>query len=886
MSKITNINRYILDFRVIPVFVLLIYAFVMFVSPFVVRAQESHGYSLIQLEGSGDSGDVYLTNTSSNGKFKRLIHRNAINNGLYSWITQGITEVDQSTLDSFENFEVVAHNPQGRYAQDEQGLQIPPELYLIRKDRGVLTIKRLAMRSPSVILSEYMPRDGINPSVFEVSKQEIDLYTQGDPIYYTGTDSWESNVYRKTDTLISDERGTRIYRTIIPTGKNECTITGYFLAVIGKPGVGYATIRPGRTSFEQVPGGNVTIYLQQTYDAPSQDILSSNPRSFTLICEQSESLPKNTIHTSPSTRTFSKTGTGPDSLFLVFQDSDDHSCSLVQGKRDYYITEKASSPDDNPKYILITNQNAFIYVKAHNDQTTSTKWTLHCHKISTIAPLQEGIVNEIRGSGPGTLRLNLPQDTLTLECLHRQTDVGFIWGSKKVAYTKDWTSPTIYIPGTPYRGRLISNFVSQIYIDSNAAPYYLTALYDTPRTKAWTINCTTSNLQIDGIEQLFNSKKNTPLISGFVQTTTSSETYPDNPNLLRNVIAEADGVHCANHLLDIDEVIGNLLVPPGLCIKYTEQSPGLLGSYFYNTNVIHILSPRFASVENFNAVKGLLQFTLLHELCHAQQAYYTLTTELWSYMNPQWTRSIAKYEWKDGRWHYPETGLYYGMYGTPGFYAGAESQPLELGAEFCSIFAAVDAGEREIVEPRFDSPLVNANNRSELDVVLENDEAHTWVREYMLNPNLEPFAPQLTDIQDNLNINISNVRFNNAKTKISFQVSLDNLSPENEVATIWTDNNLSPLYEIKLEYTSTKDLTPTGNFVSNDIQAVGDIAIYDASQTMEYEFSSKWDPNIVDSYIIYTNPKMKYLDNTIRFSLGSRFERPSIDITDQVLQAL
>ena len=96
-----------------------------------VDAQESHGYSLIQLRGSSD---VYLTYTSGSEKFKRFIHKDAITNGLYSWITEGITEVSQSTLDSFENFEVVSHYPQEQRV-DQQGFQILPDLYLIRKDK-------------------------------------------------------------------------------------------------------------------------------------------------------------------------------------------------------------------------------------------------------------------------------------------------------------------------------------------------------------------------------------------------------------------------------------------------------------------------------------------------------------------------------------------------------------------------------------------------------------------------------------------------------------------------------------------------------------------------------------------------------------------------------
>ena len=145
MNSITNKNRYILIFKGVALCVVCAYAFVLFVSPFLNVEAQGVTSGLMKISGSDD---VYLWYAFDGKKYKRLIHRNAI--GLYSWLNGTTVEtVLKNEFDSYTTVEVATHYPQGRGAVDEQGLQVPPELWRIRNDNGILTVKRLYMSVPS-----------------------------------------------------------------------------------------------------------------------------------------------------------------------------------------------------------------------------------------------------------------------------------------------------------------------------------------------------------------------------------------------------------------------------------------------------------------------------------------------------------------------------------------------------------------------------------------------------------------------------------------------------------------------------------------------------------------------------------------------------------------
>ena len=391
------------------------YAFVLFVSPFLNVEAQGVTSGLMKINGSDD---VYLWYAFDGKKYKRLIHRNAIS--LYSWLNGTTVEtVLKNEFDSYTTLEVATHYPQGRGAVDEQGLQVPPELWRIRNDNGILTVKRLYMSVPSAIISGYE-----HFNIFEIKEQEIELYSQGDPIYFTGTDSWESNVYRKQDALQEDERGTRIYDTIIPQGENRCTIQGDVVAVVGKPGVNYVAVTEDATPDDlgTVQGGNVTVYIQ------ASDLDNQTP-SFTLECQQVSSLNIHTIDTTtlpdPKITFTSPTYTG-EQTFEMDLSSGFHYCSIQDsdGNGIGYdvINYNIDVSIENGPYI----ESIFEGGKTYNisvERRLPTipiyegTWTIQCHTPQTIT-LQPDVLNRITGTGyPTSFRLGWTPDTKYVVCI-------------------------------------------------------------------------------------------------------------------------------------------------------------------------------------------------------------------------------------------------------------------------------------------------------------------------------------------------------------------------------------------------------------------------------------------------------------------------------------
>ena len=293
-----------------------------------------------------------------------------------------------------------------------------------------------------------------------------------------------------------------------------------------------------------------------------------------------------------------------------------------------------------------------------------------------------------------------------------------------------------------------------------------------PSQPQWTVLCRSQDT-VPPEQQDINF---TPFITG-----PKVEPHPTNknPNLLRNVVAKADGINCANHLLGLEDVIADvLLVPENLCIKFiTIHGDNVNGLYGKSTKTLSINTGAFTSDDNYvlDYWKTATSKTMIHELCHAQQDYYAnkinFGSRTWNHLVPEFVK-ITGHEWNPSHpestfgWFYPDTGKYYRMYGTGLGKSFNKYDVSETGAEFCVAFASLNAGRDDIARKIKNSSRV-------LDRISEDNKAREWIMSYMLNPNLKPHPNILpSGSATPTNIQVTNMQRPTANS-ISFDISWD-----------------------------------------------------------------------------------------------------------------
>ena len=236
----------------------------------------------------------------------------------------------------------------------------------------------------------------------------------------------------------------------------------------------------------------------------------------------------------------------------------------------------------------------------------------------------------------------------------------------------------------------------------------------------WTLRCVHPFRGLEGED--LDAVHITPLVFNEELRTTPSSSNT-NFNLVRNVVSKQNGTECANHLLNTDQYVGDaMFIPEDLCIQFVERTDVLYrGRYYADADrIVMVLHP------NLRADKAQYQYTLLHELCHAQQDYYlnSADLDLFSWEKKQageQFEGVAGYQYQDGSLAYPQTGQYYGMYGT------RIIRPLELSAEMCTHFLSPDIANQA---DRYSQEIRNR--------IYNDSGMQSWVRQYMLNTNLTP----------------------------------------------------------------------------------------------------------------------------------------------------
>ena len=508
-----------------------------------------------------ETGKLYQVTSVQIGskikKYKRLLQdQQSVSTSLRANKT-AIKSASKNTLSRYELNDLVL------VPKNTQSNVVEYDMYRIFSNR---TIKQLVMNENSAVSSGYV-------SAFYATQEEIDrqIYTKQDPIYFTGTTNSTSNVYKESGRLTEKENGNRIYRAVLPQGENQCSITGNVVAVIGKPGVEYATITSG-ASLSNLQGGNVLILLQQT----SRDNTDS---SFVLECRQVNPLHTETINTAtlPAQKTtYTKTGTG-EALLNITLPQGFHSCIITDssGSTDNLQLTATNDANFNTLSVIPGGKTYIVNVKTQiaNQSNFLEHWTIECHEPQNIS-LTQNMITLVQGTGyPYGFKLNWAPNTTMIQCKGYQNpdDANIVFykdaGQKQSAFT---LQPTTSTPNNP------SAFLSI-----------------NPRTinphQKWTAVCKSQNTTLQ-------TSQYNPNITPLVTSATKTTPHPtnNNPNLLRNVVAKADGINCANHLLDLDDVVGDtLLVSQDLCIQYTTINQLLTsGNYSSNESIIRVKRAR------------------------------------------------------------------------------------------------------------------------------------------------------------------------------------------------------------------------------------------------------------------------------------------------------
>ena len=723
-SKLTKNNRYILHIVHFSIAVVLcLSSFTPYSSPHAQTSSLENGDIVREQE----TGNLYQVATvllnDQTKKYKRFLRdQQSVGTALYT-SANPTKSVTQRTLAQYELNDVVL-------VQKPESNVLEYDFYRIFPNN---TVKQLIMSRPDMLNSGYVP-------AFYATQAEIDRYAKAEPLYYTGTTRNESNVYRDASTLKPNENRTRIYKAIIPEGENRCSLQGDFVAVIGKPGATYTTItnNVGWASLSGLQGGAVTVYLQTFVETPYP--------SFTLECRQTSPLNEHIIDTVAlpnSEITFTKTGTGEQSFDMVLAEGF-HYCTIMSNEKsarnplseNLYVQNRETSAQF-PLNSVIVGKRYGIHITNLSSMKPSYQgaWTLQCYRPHTI-PLNPNTVNRITGNGsPSVFRLSWASGTKLLRCRGSDSHISLYNNALDI-----WQVVTAVQPEA-------HSVSGNAFLSVNA-------------NQAWTVFCSSSDAVPETRKQNINY---TPFITG--PQTTQSLRDPNNPNLLRNVVARADGVTCANHLLGLDALVGDiLLVPEDLCIRYiTVDIPFIGGIYDATTSTIRINTPvTLEDAHLFNAFEKQKQITLVHELCHAQQDYYAESPDNWGFLNPEFATITGHQlrllkEFSDGYksygWYYPNTGSYFGMYGA-GFGSADHNNQydmFETGAEFCMVFASANAQRIDIVQDMV-SETVPVNEM--LGRILNNSKAQSWITRYMLNPYVEPLLSPDTLT----NLHASNIR--------------------------------------------------------------------------------------------------------------------------------
>ena len=338
-------------------------------------------------------------------------------------------------------------------------------------------------------------------------------------------------------------------------------------------------------------------------------------------------------------------------------------------------------------------------------------WTIQCHTPNEITLDRPDVLYTINGVGTGSFLIPL-NDYLKVRCDDRNLQL--FW----------------------YRTQRRDG--GYIRTDLNVS-----AALQGPTDGRWSVKC---YVKTSGDEVKLNA-----FIPG---TKVEASPTNSNPNLLRNVVAAADGTNCANHLLGLEDIIADImLVPEDLCIHYTPLSGA--GGYYFRTSdgpFIQVGVPPERSEEterkyvyrDRNGLSVWAHSTLIHELCHAQQAYYTFSLVSWAINHPgPEFATITGHRKKEpvtntwSPWYYPPTGQYAGMYGTR---AQDYYTITETAAEFCVAFAASNKGRMDIANTTI-SDIIPSQEMTQR--IIRNQRAREFIDKYMLNINLTP-APRNT----------------------------------------------------------------------------------------------------------------------------------------------
>lgn len=788
-KKITNSNGYILEKRLVVLGVVVAVACgVLFSIQTSAQTQEAT-FDVMREQGTNN---IYMTiDLSDNqGKYKRLLPNTRILE-LYDNLNLPTQDTPKHTLDQYTTTTLISIN-RSIYSQLEvQGPSISRSDFFNITPNG--EIQYLLMSRPYALDSGYN-------SFFYVDKEEVEggYYTKGDSIYYTGKTDYSTNIYTYTGTLRPEENRTRIFNAIIPEGENECSIERNYIAIV-RDASGYKAILPDRLQSENyentlLSGGNVIIHIQPVLDSQTTD---SSDLSFTLRCERTgpASGSINRIDVSALSgpeQSFEKTSTN-EQIVIINLDPGYHTCSFLGNGVYGLYGEHADIIDGDP----LAGGTYTVLVDLYEQEKSNIQWTIKCTKVQII-PLQPNVINQINSTTPGVFQLGVPPTAQSLECLNRNKQILLL---QQISSSGQRTTDVLF-PDIEFIKSIAGN------------TFFLNARHFSA-SNIWNAACsTTNNTSRQQIDPTSTNTSTTTLLTG---TPVAASPTNNNPNLLRNVVARADQIAeakglpqgvCANHLLDLDKSTSEngielgdiLLVPADLCIEYIVTNHDG-GQYIDDERRAQVYYwGDGTAYERLNA-----QYTLIHELCHAQQDYYSIGAhiDLWAHLSPQFTSNIsggnrgplAGYRQliridHTKLWYYPNDGEYNGMYGTPGWGWRPPFPVDELGAEFCTLFATSDRGRRDIVDieygPNGHNPTLT-NGKPATDTVLGDTIAKRWVNQYMVNPNLEPLiAPILPS-----NIQITNVQTQN--NQLSFDISWD--VPSQQAQQALEDKNLPLQYE-------------------------------------------------------------------------------------------
>ena len=462
------------------------------------------------------------------------------------------------------------------------------------------------------------------------------------------------------------------------------------MAVIGKPEQGRSYVFESASNNE-IQGGNVIIYVQVI------DAFQPNT-SWVLECKQITSpsptqIPQNTL-LSPQI-SYVKDGTG-DANFLATIPQGEHIC--VGRSQGFGMIINITQNNSTSSFRSGNKIEICGGVKNIHIQGEDGEWQFECTAIEDKRI--EVDTYTISGTGNALFYISTLKDNYACDI-----------ASKGSVYAN--------LQSAPNRSIIFSNNFLR-HVGKVDVGKWKTKVVANTEDAEWTLRCVYPFRGLEGTD--LDAVHITPLVFSEEPKTTSSLSNTSS-QLVRNVVSKADGTECANHLLGTDQYVGDaMLIPPDLCIQFVERTDVIYrGRYYADTNrIVMVLHPKL------RAEKAQYQYTLLHEICHAQQDYYlnNINVDLFAWEQKQAGKQFegaAGYQVQDGSLTYPRTGQYYGMYGTRNI------RPLELSAEMCTHFLSPDIANQ-----------ADRYSQETRDRIFNNAVLQGWVYQYMLNTNLAP----------------------------------------------------------------------------------------------------------------------------------------------------